>query len=266
MNTLPFHSTETSAPQFRLLVTGAVVLLPFLLWMQPANGDMFACRKGQGVTLWRNAPCEEGEQLIKRKTFPGSQPASREHADTTNRFYACKNIHSQGVTWRNTTCARDETVLLSRSFTEREGIRPAKMRTENVTQAYDAAIRMAAKQHQVNPHLVKAIIRAESNFDPRAISPKGAMGLMQLMPDTAKQYGLANRSDPLSNIYAGTEHLSRLLDKFDGDLTLALAAYNAGENAVTRYGNRIPPYDETREYVDRVLKYYDSYRTARARE
>jgi soluble lytic murein transglycosylase-like protein len=116
--------------------------------------------------------------------------------------------------------------------------------------AYDPIIASAAAKHAVDARIVKAVIQVESAFQPRARSPKGAMGLMQLMPQTARQYKARNPYDPATNIDAGTEYLKRLLDEFE--LPLALAAYNAGEGAVRRFGG-IPPYAETQAYVTRVL-------------
>jgi len=115
----------------------------------------------------------------------------------------------------------------------------------------------AARRHGVAPLLVRAVIRVESAGDPRAVSRKGAAGLMQLMPATATRYGVANRFDPAQNVEAGTRHLRELLDFFNQDLVLALAAYNAGEDAVLRYGRTVPPYAETRRYVARVRAWMD---------
>jgi soluble lytic murein transglycosylase-like protein len=118
---------------------------------------------------------------------------------------------------------------------------------------FGSEIYAAAQRHAVNPVVVAAVVRAESAFDHRAVSVKGARGLMQLMPATARRFGLADHEilDPQRNLDAGVRYLRFLLDRFDGDLTLALAAYNAGEGTVDRYGG-VPPYRETRGYIERI--------------
>lgn len=116
-------------------------------------------------------------------------------------------------------------------------------------------IRSASDRYGVDPRLVEAIIAVESAFDPGAVSPKGAMGLMQLMPETADRYAVQNPFDPLQNISGGIRYLRDLLSRFNGNLRLALAAYNAGETAVNMYQG-VPPYRETRTYVKRVLRRY----------
>ena len=117
---------------------------------------------------------------------------------------------------------------------------------------YAELIASAAEAHGVNPLLVQALIQVESNYQPRARSSRGAMGLMQIMPATAREYRVRNAYDPKSNIDAGIRKLKGLLEKFGSDVTLALAAYNAGEGAVQKY-NGIPPYRETQNYVSRIL-------------
>ena len=116
-----------------------------------------------------------------------------------------------------------------------------------------ALIRKAAQETSLSPQLLHAVIAVESGFDSRAVSPKGALGLMQLMPQTARQLGVRDPFDPAQNVAAGATYLRSLLDRFNGNLELALAAYNAGEVAVVRAGYRIPPFAETRAYVPRVL-------------
>jgi soluble lytic murein transglycosylase-like protein len=122
-------------------------------------------------------------------------------------------------------------------------------------------IQDAAKATHLEPALIHAVISAESGYNPFARSRKGAAGLMQLMPETAKRYGVKNRLDPAQNISGGARYLRDLIRMFNNDVQLAVAAYNAGENAVLRAGNRIPPYSETMTYVPRVMSYYKKYRT-----
>lgn len=121
----------------------------------------------------------------------------------------------------------------------------------------DALIEEAAARHQVDANLVRAVVKVESNFNPNAISPKGAMGLMQLMPQTARQLNVSNPFDPQQNVDAGVRHLKSLLETNSGDVARSLAAYNAGQGAVQR-NNGIPPYAETRNYVRQITHLYSS--------
>jgi soluble lytic murein transglycosylase-like protein len=123
---------------------------------------------------------------------------------------------------------------------------------------FDLLIADAAQRHRVDPALVKAVIRAESDFVPYARSPKGALGLMQLMPATARLHNVWSVFEPKDNIEGGVRHLRLLLDQYNGNVRLALAAYNAGNGAVERHGG-IPPYPETIEYLDRVLRFREQY-------
>jgi len=127
--------------------------------------------------------------------------------------------------------------------------------------SYDAIIRECAAKYAVDPSLIKAVIRAESGFDPDAVSRSGARGLMQLTRRTARSHGVADVHDPRQNIHAGARHLRALLDRFANDRTLAIAAYNAGAGTISRYGG-VPPYRETRSYVRKVLRYHREYRRA----
>ena len=117
---------------------------------------------------------------------------------------------------------------------------------------FDRIIDQHASRNKVRADLVRAVIQVESGYDPRAVSAKGALGLMQLMPQTARELGVRNPFDPEENIRGGTSYLRQLLERFDQDEELALAAYNAGPQAVVRYGQRVPPYRETRNYVRKV--------------
>lgn len=120
---------------------------------------------------------------------------------------------------------------------------------------FEKIIRSAAKRYDLDADLIHCVVAVESNFDPKAVSPKKASGLMQLMPQTAARYGVKNIFDPEENINAGTRYLKELLAKYH-DLTLALAAYNAGPERVDQYGRRVPPYLETMKYVQRIAKSY----------
>jgi soluble lytic murein transglycosylase-like protein len=128
---------------------------------------------------------------------------------------------------------------------------PAGILTRRATQ-YDDLIAEHANRHDLSPDFVRAVIQAESAFNPYAHSPKGAMGLMQLMPATAAEYRVLNAYNPAENIRAGVAYLKSLLTRFNDDVSLALAAYNAGPKAVEKYGNTVPPYKETRNYVTRI--------------
>jgi soluble lytic murein transglycosylase-like protein len=121
---------------------------------------------------------------------------------------------------------------------------------------YDGVIKGAAHDATIQAQLVRAVIVVESGFNPRAVSKKGAIGLMQLQPATAKRYGVKNIYDPGENVRAGAHYLSDLLVRFDSNMELALAAYNAGEEAVERYGRHVPPFRETLAYVPSVMKVY----------
>jgi soluble lytic murein transglycosylase-like protein len=121
---------------------------------------------------------------------------------------------------------------------------------------YDAIIEKAAVSASVEPNLLRAVIVVESGFNSRAVSKRGAVGLMQLMPATATRFGVSNPYDPRENVHAGARYLKFLINRFGQDVRLALAAYNAGEEAVARNGGQIPPFTETMAYVPRVLKIY----------
>ena len=127
---------------------------------------------------------------------------------------------------------------------------------------YAKVVEDAARAHGLDSALLHAVIAVESGYDPKAVSKKGAAGLMQLMPATAKRYGVADAFDPVQNVSGGAQYLRDLLDLFDSDTSLALAAFNAGENAVIKHGRRIPPYRETLRYVPKVLDHYRRQRVA----
>jgi len=132
------------------------------------------------------------------------------------------------------------------------GVRATRPASPAASQQYDALIDQNARDYGVRADLVRAVIQVESAFNPRARSPKGAMGLMQLMPGTAAEFGVGNPYNAADNIRGGVAYLRTLLDRYGSDERLALAAYNAGPGAVEKYGNAVPPYRETRNYVGRI--------------
>jgi soluble lytic murein transglycosylase-like protein len=133
---------------------------------------------------------------------------------------------------------------------------PGRPRPKSASKAgsqLSGTVERIARQNQLSPQLIHSVIQVESNYDPYAVSPKGALGLMQLIPSTARRFGVSDVFDPADNIQGGARYLKYLLDLYKGDNALALAAYNAGEGAVSRYGG-VPPFPETRDYVTRVRK------------
>lgn len=132
-------------------------------------------------------------------------------------------------------------------------------------QSFHPIIMQVSIRHNVDPALIKAIILAESRFNPKAVSYRGARGLMQLMPRTARCLGVDDSFNPEHNINGGVKYFKRLLDRFDGDVKLALAAYNAGTRKVLKY-NGVPPYNQTKKYIKKVFFYYEYYKEEMARE
>lgn len=124
---------------------------------------------------------------------------------------------------------------------------------------YSALIKSTAASYQLEEALLHAVIKTESGYNPNAVSPKGAIGLMQLMPATARRYGVVNARDPADNLQGGARYLKDLLARFDNNLPLVLAAYNAGEMAVARHKNAVPPYAETQNYVPQVMRHYQIF-------
>lgn len=160
-------------------------------------------------------------------------------------------------------------VLGGPSLTNRDALQYARLpkkisRSMSVRRKrYNDLIAKAAARHRLSPALLHAVIRTESAYKERAVSHAGACGLMQLMPATARRFKVNNIFDPTQNIAGGAAYLRFLLDFFDNDLRLALAGYNAGENAVLKYGRKIPPYKETQDYVRKVMQHFAAERVAR---
>jgi soluble lytic murein transglycosylase-like protein len=165
-------------------------------------------------------------------------------------------IDSAGVTHFTNVPVDARYRLLLATPPEERAARPESWLAKSA--AFDPYIAQAARSHAVSPELVRAVIVVESAFNPRAVSRRGAVGLMQLLPKTARRYGVADAFDPEQNIMAGAHYLRDLLTRYGNNLELTLAAYNAGEDAVERYGHSIPPFAETQHYVPTVLRVYRS--------
>ncbi len=190
-----------------------------------ANADIYGYVDERGVTHFSNVPVDQRYYLFKKDrketTFPGSSLVI---------------INVPATTSRRTT-----------------HVNPVHRKQ------FSPLISVVAKENGLDPALLHAVITVESGYNPNARSPKGASGLMQLMPETARRYKVTDIWDPRQNMSGGARYLRDLLSMFNNNMSLALAAYNAGENAVIQYGNRIPPYAETRSYVPRVMQHYHLY-------
>ena len=206
----------------RMAVCGAVVAASLYL-TAAARADIYLYRDADGVLHFTNAPSDGKSRLtIKEHPLP---PAPR------------MLVRSHGFLYSSIFRAHIPTAMPT---------------------SYDSLIREIAERNNVEYALVKAVIKAESDFDRLAVSPKGALGLMQLMPKTAAAHQVRNVFLPRDNIEGGCRHLRMLLDRYEGNLTLAIAAYNAGTQRVEEAGG-VPPIQETREYVARVLRYRVAY-------
>jgi soluble lytic murein transglycosylase-like protein len=203
---------------------------------EPASG---ATSRFSGLVYWSNK--EHRWKPVPVSTSSTMQ-AARKAAQEVDSLMA-----SGGKVNRST----GRTVVSSQPFVPGGSGQERQLSPETVDKAIDAA----AERHGVDPNLVRAVVKVESNFNPHAVSRKGAMGLMQLMPFTAKSLNVGNAFDPNQNVDAGVRHLKSLLQDYNGNLELSLAAYNAGSGAVNR--NRgIPPYRETRDYVKKITEIY----------
>lgn len=190
--------------------------------------------------LWVSAAARAGDIFVYQ-TDDGSRLIT-DHPRVQSGYRLVK-VYSESEVWYQT------------GQTDRK---PRKIKTRPSN--FDDLIAGVARQARLDPLLIKSVMHAESAFNPRAVSHKGASGLMQLMPGTAKRYGVSSIFDPHENTLGGALYLSDLLEQFNGKLDLALAGYNAGENAVIERGG-IPPYPETRHYVKKVMRLYREYKT-----
>lgn len=217
--------------QSRLLQT-VLVLLVILVPPASSGAAMYAYVDARGICHYTNTPGDGRYKLTERPPRRVGSPEDQLIRTITNH---------------------------SNSRLSQAGLAAGYL-GQPTPQALNQYINVAAANHQVDPLLIKAVIKAESNFDPKAVSPKGAQGLMQLMPGTARDLQVMNPFDPLQNINGGTKYLRYLLDNYNGNVELTLAAYNAGPGNVTPFGI-IPGIPETQSYVAKVMQNYRSYRS-----
>jgi hypothetical protein len=216
--------THRSRPHFAFAVLSAVLFSA--AYIQHAYADIYSYTDANGVTHFTNVPqIDKRYKLVYKDTLSAPQPISK-----------IKGVSGLG----------------SNTYA------PWKPSKDDLTK-YSALIETHARAAGIEPALVHAVIRAESGYNANALSPKGARGLMQLMPDTAKRFGVTNIDDPKQNIQGGIKYLAELLRMFNNNLELALAGYNAGEGAVAKAGNKVPNFNETIAYVPKVIGFYRSF-------
>jgi soluble lytic murein transglycosylase-like protein len=206
----------------------------------PASNPSQTPRRASVLVYWSRV--EHRWKPVPPPT-PSAMKAARSAAAEVGEYVAAVPTNPVMNTAESGVSPDNREILRGRAMTSRE---------------LDSIIEEAARRHDVDPNLVRSLIKVESNFNAQAVSPKGAMGLMQLMPGTARTLNVSNPFDPQQNVDAGVRHLKHLLQDFNGDVKLSLAAYNAGAGAVAR-SKGVPPYAETRNYVKRITALYGDH-------
>lgn len=221
-----------------------------------SNATIMASTDDSGHTVYVNDTVASSSRHASQREF-NSGASSTTFRSQQNRlvFWSTTDHHWKTVPHANVRAARSAAAEVDQYLDKPQSEQNSPLRHGLSQKEIDDAINKAAERHAVDPNLVRALVKVESNFNPNAVSRKGAMGLMQLMPQTARQLRLTNPFNPEENIDAGVRHLKELLDSYGGDVRLSLAAYNAGAGAVARSAG-IPHYAETRNYVKRITQIY----------
>jgi Transglycosylase SLT domain len=242
----------------------AISVLSTLFSTMPALAQSGAAHSGARSGAITSTSDESGRKIyVNEDKVSGDLPSSASRAEASTRSrsplvywsvteHRFKPVPTSGAVMRAARTAASEvnTYLDGRTQTQQT------LNRAFTAQDIDAAIDRAAARHNVDPSLVRSVVKVESNFNPNAVSRKGAMGLMQLMPSTARSLNVSNPFDPQQNVDAGVRHLRRLLDSYGGDVRLSLAAYNAGSGAVARSAG-VPHFRETQNYVRRITNLYN---------
>ncbi|MGA9966044.1 MAG: lytic transglycosylase domain-containing protein [Terriglobales bacterium] len=213
-----------------------------------------------GTTAAITSTDDNGRRVYVNESFPvvSSKRSEAPVRRTSLAFWSTTEHRWKPVPSANVRAARSAAAEVNQYLGEQSGESTSQSLVRGKSfspQDIDAAIDQAASRHNVDPNLVRAVIKVESNFNPNAVSRKGAVGLMQLMPQTARQLNVTNPFDPQQNVDAGVRHLKQLMENYGGDVKLTLAAYNAGQGAVARSGG-VPHFAETRNYVKRITQLY----------
>jgi soluble lytic murein transglycosylase-like protein len=232
------------------VLTAAVfaAFLSFTPWMRAADSAVIT-----------SSTDHDGRTVYVNESLPASSGRSQTSAQQSGLvFWSPTERRWKPVPSANVRAARSAAEEVNHLLASTEVVTPAARPVRGRVfsqQEIDAAIDEAASRHNVDPSLVRAVIKVESNFNPNAVSRKGAMGLMQLMPQTARRLNVSNPFDPEQNVEAGVRQLKQLMENYGGDVKLTLAAYNAGPGAVARSAG-VPHYAETRQYVKRITQLY----------
>ncbi len=239
-------------------MTRAAVFFCFTLAAGLAAADTYVCTNEEGDTTLTNIPCSRGS--ITRKHNRSSKTRPQNSRKIIGYSYRFEDQEGRTLYTNLAGAGKGMKLVAKRPIyyygkPESGGPAPVLKVLRKRVKEYRPLILQAARETGLDANLIHAVILAESAYDPQARSPKGAMGLMQLMPATARRYGVANPYDPAQNIRGGTRYLSYLMKRFGNDIELAVAAYNAGEGAVEKYNRSIPPYKETQAYVEKVKGY-----------